>query len=101
MTEARLIDGRAYAAGLVARVADGVAALERTHHVKPGLAVVLVGDDPASEIYVRSKGEQSIAAGMHSLTRRLPAETTQAQLLAEVAALNADPAIHGILVQFP
>jgi methylenetetrahydrofolate dehydrogenase (NADP+)/methenyltetrahydrofolate cyclohydrolase len=101
MAEARLIDGRAFAAGLVARVAEGVAALERDRGVKPGLAVVLVGEDPASQLYVRSKGEQSTAAGMHSVTRLMPASTTQAELLAVVAALNADPAIHGILVQFP
>ena len=101
MTEARVIDGRGFAAGLLVRTAEGVATLKREHGVKPGLAVVLVGDDPASQIYVRSKGEQSLAAGMHSVTRILPTETTQAELLAEVAALNADPAIHGILVQFP
>jgi methylenetetrahydrofolate dehydrogenase (NADP+) / methenyltetrahydrofolate cyclohydrolase len=101
MSEARLIDGRAFAAGVLARVAEGAAALEREHGVKPGLAVVLVGEDPASQIYVRSKGEQTIAVGMHSVTRRLPAETTQAELLAEVAALNGDRAIHGVLVQFP
>jgi methylenetetrahydrofolate dehydrogenase (NADP+)/methenyltetrahydrofolate cyclohydrolase len=82
-------------------VADGVAALKRTHGITPGLAVVLVGEDPASQIYVKSKGERSKAAGMHSVTRILPAETTEDELLAEVAALNADPAIHGILVQFP
>jgi methylenetetrahydrofolate dehydrogenase (NADP+)/methenyltetrahydrofolate cyclohydrolase len=101
MTEARLIDGKAFAAKLRLRVADEAAALVRDHGVKPGLAVVLVGNDPASEIYVRSKGEQTLEAGMHSVTRRMPAETTQAELLAVVAALNADPAIHGILVQFP
>src|SRR5580692_11655013 len=101
MAEARLIDGRAFAAGLVARVTEEAAALQREHGIKPGLAVVLVGEDPASQIYVKSKGEQSRAAGMHSVTRILPAETTQATLLAEVAALNADPAIHGILVQSP
>jgi methylenetetrahydrofolate dehydrogenase (NADP+)/methenyltetrahydrofolate cyclohydrolase len=101
MTEARLIDGKAFADRLVARVADDAAALARDHGVQPGLAVVLVGEDPASQIYVRMKGEQTLAAGMHSLTIRLPAETTEAALLAQVAALNADPAIHGILVQFP
>jgi methylenetetrahydrofolate dehydrogenase (NADP+)/methenyltetrahydrofolate cyclohydrolase len=101
MAEARLIDGRAIAAGLLASVAEGAAALEREQGVKPGLAVVLVGEDPASQIYVNSKGAQTLAAGMHSVTRRLPAETSQAALLAEVAALNADAAIHGILVQFP
>jgi methylenetetrahydrofolate dehydrogenase (NADP+) / methenyltetrahydrofolate cyclohydrolase len=101
MTEAHLIDGKAFADRLVARVAEGAAALVRDRGVKPGLAVVLVGEDPASQIYVRMKGEQTIAAGMHSLTIRLPADTTQDALLAQVAALNADPAIHGILVQFP
>jgi methylenetetrahydrofolate dehydrogenase (NADP+)/methenyltetrahydrofolate cyclohydrolase len=101
MSEARLIDGRAYAANLRLRVADEAAALIRDHGVKPGLAVVLVGEDPASQIYVRSKGEQTLEAGMHSLTIRLPAETSQAELLAVVGQLNADPTIHGILVQFP
>jgi methylenetetrahydrofolate dehydrogenase (NADP+)/methenyltetrahydrofolate cyclohydrolase len=101
MSEARLIDGRAYAANLRLRVADEAAALIRDHGVKPGLAVVLVGEDPASQIYVRSKGEQTLEAGMHSLTIRLPAETSQTELLAVVGELNADPTIHGILVQFP
>ncbi|HEX4179233.1 MAG TPA: bifunctional methylenetetrahydrofolate dehydrogenase/methenyltetrahydrofolate cyclohydrolase FolD [Caulobacteraceae bacterium] len=101
MTEARLIDGKAYAAKLHRRVTEETAALVRDHGVKPGLAVVLVGEDPASQIYVNSKGERTLEAGMHSLTIRLPAETPQAALLAEVARLNADPAIHGILVQFP
>jgi len=101
VAEAKRIEGRPIAERLVARVAEGVAELKRTRGVRPGLAVVLVGDDPASQIYVKSKGEQSLAVGMHSVTTRLPAETTEAALLAEVAALNADPAIHGILVQFP
>ncbi len=101
MAEARLIDGRAFAAGLLARVAEEATALQRDHGIKPGLAVVLVGEDPGSQIYVRSKGEQTLAAGMHSLTIRLPTSTTQDELLAQVAALNADPAIHGVLVQFP
>ena len=101
MAEARLIDGRAFAAGLVARVTDETAALLRDHGVKPGLAVVLVGEDPASQIYVRSKGEQTLGAGMHSVVLRLPNTTSQDELLKVVADLNADPAIHGILVQFP
>jgi methylenetetrahydrofolate dehydrogenase (NADP+)/methenyltetrahydrofolate cyclohydrolase len=101
MAEARLIDGRAFAAGVVARVAEEAAALQREHGIKPGLAVVLVGDDPGSQIYVKNKGEQTLAAGMHSLSIRLPAETSQAELLTIVADLNADAAIHGILVQFP
>jgi methylenetetrahydrofolate dehydrogenase (NADP+)/methenyltetrahydrofolate cyclohydrolase len=101
MAEAKRIEGAPIAARLVARVAEGVAELKRTRGVTPGLAVVLVGEDPASQIYVTSKGEQSRAIGMHSVTIRLPTETSQAELLAQVAALNADPAIHGILVQFP
>jgi methylenetetrahydrofolate dehydrogenase (NADP+)/methenyltetrahydrofolate cyclohydrolase len=101
MSEARLIDGKGFAESLLTRVADAVAAMRRDHGVQPGLAVVLVGDDPASQIYVRSKGEQSQQAGMHSVTLRLPEETSQAELLSVVAELNADPAIHGVLVQFP
>jgi methylenetetrahydrofolate dehydrogenase (NADP+)/methenyltetrahydrofolate cyclohydrolase len=101
MAEARLIDGKAYAAKLRLSVAEQAAALVREHGVKPGLAVVLVGEDPASQIYVRSKGEQTLEAGMHSVTIRLPEETSQDALLATVARLNADPTIHGILVQFP
>ncbi len=98
---AKLIDGKIYAERLRADVAAQVAELKASHGLQPGLAVVLVGDDPASQIYVRSKGEHSLAAGMHSVTHRLPEDTTQEQLLALVADLNADPLIHGILVQLP
>jgi methylenetetrahydrofolate dehydrogenase (NADP+) / methenyltetrahydrofolate cyclohydrolase len=98
---AKLIDGKVYAERLRAAVAVQVAQLKASHGVQPGLAVVLVGDDPASQIYVRSKGEHSLAAGMHSVTHRLPDDTTQDQLLALVAELNDDPLIHGILVQLP
>jgi methylenetetrahydrofolate dehydrogenase (NADP+)/methenyltetrahydrofolate cyclohydrolase len=101
MSEARIIDGKAFAADLRARIADEVAALKAEHGLTPGLAVVLVGEDPASQVYVRNKGEQTLAAGMHSETHRLPADHTQDELLAIVGKLNADPAIHGILVQFP
>jgi methylenetetrahydrofolate dehydrogenase (NADP+) / methenyltetrahydrofolate cyclohydrolase len=101
MSEARLIDGKAHAAALRERVAAETAKLIREHGVQPGLAVVLVGDDPASQIYVRNKGEMTQESGMHSRTIRMPAETTQDELLKVVAQLNADPAIHGILVQFP
>jgi len=101
MAEAQLIDGKVYAERLRAQVAEEVAALKRDHGIQPGLAVVLVGDDAASQIYVRSKGEQSLAAGMHSVTHRLPQGATQAELEALVADLNVDPAIHGILVQLP
>ena len=98
---AKIIDGRVLSEVLRTRVAAEVAALKRDHGLTPGLAVVLVGDDPASQIYVRNKGEQSRAAGMHSVTLRLPAETTEEALLAVVLELNADPTIHGILVQLP
>jgi methylenetetrahydrofolate dehydrogenase (NADP+)/methenyltetrahydrofolate cyclohydrolase len=101
MSEARIIDGKAFAADLRARIAEEVAALKADHGLTPGLAVVLVGEDPASQVYVRNKGEQTLAAGMHSETHRLPADVSQDELLAIVGKLNADPAIHGILVQFP
>lgn len=98
---AKIIDGRALAAEVTQRVTAEVAALKREHGLTPGLAVVLVGDDPASHTYVRSKEEQSRAAGMHSVVHRLPAETSEAEVIALVRRLNADPAIHGILVQSP
>ncbi|WP_420472295.1 bifunctional methylenetetrahydrofolate dehydrogenase/methenyltetrahydrofolate cyclohydrolase FolD [Brevundimonas sp. FT23042] len=98
---ATLIDGKAFAAGLVERVAAASARLEADHGVKPGLAVVIVGEDPASQIYVRNKGETTLRAGMRSDTHRLPDTTTQAELLALIADLNADAGIHGILVQLP
>jgi methylenetetrahydrofolate dehydrogenase (NADP+)/methenyltetrahydrofolate cyclohydrolase len=98
---AQIIDGKIYAERLRAQVAEEVTALRADHGLQPGLAVVLVGDDPASQIYVRSKGEKSREAGMHSVTHVLPATTTQDELMALVAALNADPAIHGVLVQLP
>jgi len=98
---ATLIDGKAHAAALRARVADAVTALRAEHGLQPGLAVVLVGSDPASEVYVRSKGRMTVAAGMQSFEHRLPADTSQADLLALLARLNADPAVHGILVQLP
>ena len=100
-SSAKLIDGKVYAERLRAQVAEQVAQLRASHDIQPGLAVVLVGDDPASQIYVRSKGEQSLAAGMHSVTHRLPADTTQHELVRLVAELNVDPLIHGILVQLP
>ena len=98
---AKIIDGKLYAEQLRAEVGREVARLKADYGLQPGLAVVLVGDDPASEIYVRSKGEHSLAAGMHSVTHRLPADTAQADLLRLVGELNADPTIHGILVQLP
>ena len=98
---ARLIDGKAFAAGLVERVAAAAARLEANHGVKPGLAVVIVGQDPASQIYVRNKGETTARAGMRSDTHRLAESTTEAELLALIGQLNADPGIHGVLVQLP
>jgi methylenetetrahydrofolate dehydrogenase (NADP+)/methenyltetrahydrofolate cyclohydrolase len=101
MSEATIIDGKAIAATLREQVALDVAALVRDHGIQPGLAVVLVGEDPASQVYVRNKGEQTQAAGMHSVTHKLAAETSQEDLARLVGELNADPAIHGILVQLP
>jgi methylenetetrahydrofolate dehydrogenase (NADP+)/methenyltetrahydrofolate cyclohydrolase len=98
---APLIDGKTFAAGLVERVAAASARLEAVHAVKPGLAVVIVGDDPASQIYVRNKGETTLRAGMRSETHRMAESTGQHELLALIASLNADPGIHGILVQLP
>ena len=98
---ATILDGKAFAEGLRARVAAAVAGLQTDHGLTPGLAVVLVGDNPASEVYVRSKGRATRAAGMTSFQHRLPEDTAQADLLALVARLNADPDVHGILVQLP
>ncbi|WP_028717556.1 bifunctional methylenetetrahydrofolate dehydrogenase/methenyltetrahydrofolate cyclohydrolase FolD [Paracoccus sp. J39] len=98
---AAIIDGKAFAAGVRARVAGHVGRLQAAHGVVPGLAVVLVGEDPASQVYVRNKGIQTREAGMASFEHKLPAETAQADLLALIEGLNADPAVHGILVQLP
>jgi len=95
------IDGKAFAERVRARVAEQVAVLRNRHGIVPGLAVVLVGDDPASEIYVRNKGKQTEAAGMQSLQIRLPADTDEATLLAAVNDLNGDRRVNGILVQLP
>jgi len=98
---ATIIDGKAIAADLRARVAAEVARLARAHGLTPGIAVVLVGDNPASEVYVRNKARQVVEAGMRSFDHRLPDTTGEDELLALVARLNADPAVHGILVQLP
>lgn len=100
-SSAHLIDGKAFSAALVDRVTAASARLEAQHGVKPGLAVVIVGEDPASQLYVRNKGETTLKAGMRSDTHRLPVTTTQDELLALIATLNADAGIHGILVQLP
>ena len=101
MVIATLIDGKRYAARLRAALAAQVARLKAQHGMTPGLAVALVGDDPASQIYVRNKGLQAREAGMNSFEHRLPATATQAELLARIAELNEDPAVNGILVQLP
>ncbi len=98
---ATIIDGKAFAADIRSRVAEQVSSLKAAHGVTPGLAVVLVGADAASEVYVKSKGRMTVDVGMESFTHRLPEETTEADLVALVEKLNADPAVHGILVQLP
>ena len=98
---AKIIDGKVIAAELRDKVTAEVARLKRDHGITPGLAVVLVGNDPASEVYVRSKHRQSVAAGMASFEFKLPADVSQDELLATVRKLNADRAVHGILVQLP
>src|SRR3569623_351907 len=98
---ARIIDGKVIAAELRARVAAEVSRVKGEHQLTPGLAVVLVGNDPASEVYVRNKHKQTQEAGMASFEHRLPADVPQADLLALIATLNRDPAVHVILVQLP
>ena len=97
---AKIIDGKAFAADLRARIADAVTALA-TQNITPGLAVVLVGEDAASEVYVRNKGKQTVAAGMQSFTHKLPATSSESELLEQVASLNDDDEVDGILVQLP
>jgi len=101
MTEAYRIDGKAIAAKVRADVAAEVARMRSEHGIQPGLAVVLVGEDPASTVYVRNKAAQTLEVGMQSFEHKLSVETTEAALLEIVAKLNADPAVHGILVQMP
>jgi methylenetetrahydrofolate dehydrogenase (NADP+)/methenyltetrahydrofolate cyclohydrolase len=98
---AEIIDGKAFAAGIRGQVAEIVAEMKASGGPTPGLAVVLVGEDPASQVYVRNKHKQTVEAGMESFEHRLPADTPEAELLALVERLNADPAVHGILVQLP
>ena len=98
---ATIIDGKAFAAKVRGQVAEHVARLKNDHGITPGLAVVLVGEDPASQVYVRSKGKQTVEVGMNSYEHKLEADTSEADLLALIAQLNADPAVHGILVQLP
>lgn len=96
-----IIDGKEIAAALRERVKDAVGGLTSEHGVTPGLAVVLVGDDPASHVYVRNKGKATEAAGMRSIEHRLPADTPEREVIALVRTLNDDPGVDGILVQMP
>jgi methylenetetrahydrofolate dehydrogenase (NADP+)/methenyltetrahydrofolate cyclohydrolase len=98
---AEIIDGKAFAAKLRERVVAETARLKREHNLVPGLATVLVGGDPASQVYVRNKGKMARDLGYHSVHVPLPEEASEAQVLAEVQALNDDPKVHGILVQMP
>ena len=98
---ATIIDGKAFAANLRGEIARKVEILKQEHSLTPGLAVVLVGEDPASQVYVRSKGKQTVEAGMNSYEHKLPAETSQEELLGLIDRLNSDPDVHGILVQLP
>ena len=98
---ASIIDGKAFAAGLREKVAGHVARLAADHGIVPGLAVVLVGEDPASQVYVGSKGKMTVEVGMRSFTHRLAADTDEASLLGLIHQLNTDPQVHGILVQLP
>jgi len=101
MSEAKLIDGKAHAAGLRQRVGAGVAELVAKGGAKPGLATIVVGSDPASQVYVRSKGKMAAELGMVNFDHRLAEQTSEAELLALIARLNADARVHGILVQLP
>ena len=101
MADAALIDGKAFAERLRARVAQETRRLEAEHGIVPGLAVVLVGSDPASQTYVRSKSRKAPEAGIRAVDRQLAATTREEELLALLAELNADPSVHGILVQLP
>ncbi|MCE8535826.1 bifunctional methylenetetrahydrofolate dehydrogenase/methenyltetrahydrofolate cyclohydrolase FolD, partial [Ruegeria pomeroyi] len=98
---ATVIDGKAFAARIRGQVAEHVAELKAGHGITPGLAVVLVGEDPASQVYVRSKGKQTVEVGMNSYEHKLDADTSEADLLALIDRLNGDPDVHGILVQLP
>ena len=101
MSEAEIIDGKAFAQRVRERVTAAVATLKADHNIVPGLTVVLVGVDPASQVYVRNKGKQTAAAGMESNTIRLDAATPEQDLLDLIKTLNGDDAVHGILVQLP
>ena len=98
---AQIIDGKAFATQVRAQVAEHVGRLKSEHEVTPGLAVVLVGEDPASEVYVAAKHKQTVEVGMASFEHKLPADVSEAELFGLIDQLNADPTVHGILCQFP
>lgn len=98
---ATVIDGKAFAATVRGKIAEHVTRLQNDHGITPGLAVILVGEDPASQVYVRNKGKQTLEVGMASFEHKLPMDVSQEELYALIAKLNADPAVHGILCQFP
>ena len=98
---ATIIDGKAFAANVRAQVAEHVAGLKSDHGLTPGLAVVLVGEDPASQVYVHHKHKQTVEVGMASFEHKLPADTSEADLFTLIDQLNADPSVHGVLCQFP
>ncbi|MCG3267989.1 bifunctional methylenetetrahydrofolate dehydrogenase/methenyltetrahydrofolate cyclohydrolase FolD [Yoonia sp. I 8.24] len=99
--KATVIDGKAFAATVRTKVAEHVTRLKEVHGITPGLAVVLLGEDPASQVYVRSKGKMTVEVGMNSFEHKLDAQTSEEDLLALIAKLNADQDVHGILVQLP
>ncbi|CUW37590.1 bifunctional 5,10-methylene-tetrahydrofolate dehydrogenase and 5,10-methylene-tetrahydrofolate cyclohydrolase [Magnetospirillum sp. XM-1] len=101
MTDAKLIDGNLFSGKLRETIAARVAEMKEKHRITPGLAVVLVGEDPASQVYVRTKGKRTLEAGMNSFEHKLPADTPEDALLLLIESLNKDPAVHGILVQLP
>src|SRR5690606_2959297 len=98
---AKIIDGKLFAENLRASIAGHVERLKTEHGITPGLAVVIVGEDPASQVYVTNKAKQTAEVGMNSYKHELPGDTSEADLVALVHKLNADPAVHGILVQMP
>ncbi|MBT3239191.1 MAG: bifunctional methylenetetrahydrofolate dehydrogenase/methenyltetrahydrofolate cyclohydrolase, partial [Rhodospirillaceae bacterium] len=101
MSEATIIDGKAFAEGLRGRIGTEVARIKADHDLTPGLAVVLVGEDPASQVYVRNKGKQTLEAGMNSFEHKLDADTPEESLLSLIDTLNKDSSVNGILVQLP
>lgn len=101
ITEGKIIDGKAFAKQQRQRIGDAVSTLKSVHGLTPGLAVVLVGENPASQVYVRNKAKQTAQAGMRSFEHRLPAETSEDEVLALIKSLNNDSAVHGVLVQLP